>query len=123
VTEVGVQLSGRVLRLDLRRRVATVALPSVGQGRTFAADYADEGGGLARVVEWLHGTPGARSVGAVVAVRPGESGTEVDLCITGGDTAWQRIASGDARVGVQCAFAYTDGPDPRGGRVERVDIG
>ena len=55
-------------------------------------------------------------------VRPGESGTEVDLRITG-DTAWQRLGSGDARVGVQCAFAYADGPNPRGGRVERVDLG
>jgi hypothetical protein len=108
--------------LDLRRRVATVALPSVGQGRTFAADYADEGGGLASVVEWLHGTPGSRSVGTVVAVRPRESGTEVDLRITG-DTAWEQLGSGHARVGVQCAFKYADGPDPRGGRVERVDIG
>jgi hypothetical protein len=122
VTGVGVQLSGRVLRLDLRRRVATVALPSVGRGRTFAADYADEGEGLASVVEWLHGTPGSRSVGSVVAVRPRESGTEVDLRITG-DTAWQRLGSGDARVGVQCRFAYADGPNPRGGRVDRVDLG
>jgi hypothetical protein len=120
---VGAQLPGRVLRLDLRRRVATVALPSVGQGRSFTADYANPNEGLASVVEWCHGTPGSRSVGTVVAVRPRESGTEVDLRITGGDTAWQRIASGDARVGMQCAFAYTDGPDPRGGRVERVDIG
>jgi hypothetical protein len=122
VTGVGVQLSGRVLRLDLRRRVATVALPSVGQGRTFAADYADPGGGLASVVEWCHGSPGSRSVGTVVAVRPRESGAEVDLRITG-DTAWERLGSGDARVGVQCAFAYADGPNPRGGRVERVDVG
>ena len=122
MTGVGVQLSGRVLRLDLRRRVATVALPSVGQGRSFTADYANPNEGLASVVEWCHGSPGSRSVGTVVAVRPRESGAEVDLRITG-DTAWERLGSGDARVGVQCAFAYTDGPDPRGGRVERVDIG
>ena len=122
MTEVGAQLSGRVLRLDLRRRVATVALPSVGQGRSFSADYANPGEGLARVVEWCHGSPGSRSVGTVVAVRPRESGAEVDLRITG-DTAWQRLGSGDARVGVQCAFAYADGPNPRGGRVERVDVG
>ena len=77
MTGVGVQLSGRVLRLDLRRRVATVALPSVGQGRSFSADYANPGEGLASVVEWLHGTPGSRSVGTVVAVRPQESGAEV----------------------------------------------
>ena len=109
--------------MDLRRRVATVALPSVGQGRSFSADYANPGEGLARVVEWYHGNSAPRPVGTVVAVRPRESGTEVDLRITGGDTAWQRIASGDVRVGVQCAFAYADGPDPRGGRVERVDIG
>jgi hypothetical protein len=122
VTEVGARLSGRVLRLDLRRRVATVALPSVGQGRSFSADYADPGEGLARVVEWCHGNSAPRSVGTVVAVRPGESGAEVDLRITG-DTAWEQLGSGHARVGVQCAFAYTDGPNPRGGRVERVDLG
>jgi hypothetical protein len=120
--EVGAQLSGRVLRLDLRRRVATVALPSVGQGRSFSADYAHPGEGLATVVEWCHGSPGSRSVGTVVAVRPRESGPEVDLRITG-DTAWERRRSGHARVGVQCAFAYVDGPNPRGGRVERFDLG
>jgi hypothetical protein len=122
VTEVGAQLSGRVLRLDVRRRVATVALPSVGRGRSFSVDYADPGEGPL-VMEWLHGTPGTRSVGSVVAVRPGDAGTEVDLAITGGDAAWQRVAAGDARVSLQCRFAYADGPDPRGGRVERVDIG
>ena len=122
MTGVGAQLPGRVLRLDLRRRVATVALPSVGQGRSFSTDYADPGEGLASVVEWCHGSPGSRSVGTVVAVRPRESGAEVDLRITG-DTAWERLGSGDARVGVQCAFAYADGPNPRGGRVERVDVG
>jgi hypothetical protein len=122
VTEVGVQLSGRVLRLDLRRRVATVALPAIGQGRTFSADYANPGEGLASVMEWCHGSPGTRSVGTVVAVRPRDSGAEVDLSITP-DSVWQWLAGGDARVGVQCAFPYADGPDPRGGRVERVDLG
>ena len=122
MTGVGVQLSGRVLRLDLRRRVATVALPRIGKGRSFTADYADPGEGLARVVEWCHGNSAPRPVGSVVAVRPGESGAEVDLAITG-DTAWEQLGSGHARVGVQCAFPYVDGPDPRGGRVERVDIG
>ena len=120
--EVGAQLSGRVLRLDPRRRVATVALPLGGRGRSFSADYADPGEGLARVVELCHGSPGSRTVGTVVAVRPRGSGAEVDLRITG-DTAWQWLGSGGAAVGVQCAFAYSDGPNPRGGRVERVDLG
>jgi hypothetical protein len=123
VTEVGVKLSGRVLRLDPRRRVATVTLPPVGRGRTFGADYANPGEGLASVVEWYHGSRlSPRSVGTVVAVRPRESGTEVDLRITG-DAAWQQLGSGDARVEVRCAFSYSDGPNPRGGRVERVDLG
>jgi hypothetical protein len=122
VTDVGARLSGRVLRLDPRRRVARVALPSVGQGRSFRADYANPGEGLASVVEWCHGSPGTRSVGTVIAVRPRESGAEVDLRITG-DTAWQWLGSGSARVAVRCRFPYVDGPNPRGGRVERVDLG
>jgi hypothetical protein len=79
------------------------------------------GEALASAVEFTHGSPGRRTVGAVVAVRPTESGAEVDVHVTG-DTAWQRLAGRGARVDVGCAFTGTVGPDPVGGRVEQVDI-
>lgn len=41
--DVQVKLRGQVLRLNPRRRIATVALPSVGRGRSFRADYAMPG--------------------------------------------------------------------------------
>jgi hypothetical protein len=39
-----------------------------------------------------------------------------------GDMAWQRLADRGARVDISCAFTHAVGPDPFGGRVERVDI-
>jgi hypothetical protein len=72
-------------------------------------------------VEHTHGYPARRTVGAVVAVRPAGSGAEVDVQVTG-DMAWQRLADRGARVGILCAFTHTVGPDPVGGRVERLDI-
>jgi hypothetical protein len=62
-----------------------------------------------------------RRVGAVVAVRPAGSGAEVDVHVTG-DMAWQRLADRAARVDISCAFTHAVGPDPFGGRVERIDI-
>jgi hypothetical protein len=118
--DVQVKLRGQVLRLNPRRRIATVGLPSVGRGRSFRADYAMPGEALASAVEFGYGGAG-RTVGAVVAVRPTESGAEVDVHVTG-DTAWQRLAGRGARVDVGCAFTGMVGIDPFGGRVERVDI-
>jgi hypothetical protein len=63
VTDVRAQLSGRVLRLDPRRRVATVALPSVGQGRSFSADYAN------RVKGWPALWSGATGVAVELVVQ------------------------------------------------------
>jgi hypothetical protein len=67
--DVQVKLRGQVLRLNPRRRVVTVGLPSVGRGRSFRADYAMPGEALARAVEFGYGGAG-RVVGVVVAVRP-----------------------------------------------------
>jgi hypothetical protein len=36
--------------------------------------------------------------------------------------AWQRLADRAARVDISCAFTHAVGPDPFGGRVERIDI-
>jgi hypothetical protein len=104
VAGLQVQLHGRVLRLDPRTRLATVAVPAVGEGRSYRADYAAPG-----------------EAGTVVAVRPAGSGAEVDVHVTG-DMAWRRLADRGGRVDVHCSFAYTAGPDPRGGSVTRVDI-
>jgi hypothetical protein len=80
------------------------------------------GQALARAVEFGHGWASwGRTIGTVVAVRPTESGAEVDIHITG-DTAWQRLAGRGAHVDVGCAFTGMVGADPFGGRVERVDI-
>ena len=119
---LGVKLPGRVLRLNPRSRVATVGVRPVGRGRSFRAAYAAPGEALARAVEYSHGHGAAgRTVGAVVAVRPAGSGAEVDVHLTG-DMAWQRLADRDASVDISCAFTHTVGPDPFGGRVERIDI-
>jgi hypothetical protein len=115
-------LRGTVLRLDPRRRVATVRLPRVGEGRSFRTDYAlapDEP--LARAVQFGHGYRLGRAVGGVVAVRPTEAGAEVDVHVTG-DSAWQRLAERKVRVDVTAAFTGAVGLDPFGGRVERVEI-
>jgi hypothetical protein len=119
--DVQVKLRGQVLRLNPRRRIAAVGIPSVRRGRSFRADYAMPGEALASVGEFGDGLPGRRTVGAVVAVRPTESGAEVDIHVNG-DTAWQRLAGRGARVDVGCAFTGMVGADPLGGRVERVDI-
>jgi hypothetical protein len=80
---VGAQLTARVLRLDPRRRVATVAVPSVGRGPSFRAEFAGPGEGLAGVVELVHGAPGGRTVGTVVAVR-GQDGGALDVNVKRG---------------------------------------
>jgi hypothetical protein len=36
--------------------------------------------------------------------------------------AWQRLADRGASVDISCAFTHAVGPDPFGGRVERIDI-
>jgi hypothetical protein len=120
--DLQMQLCGRVLRLDPRRRIAVVQLPRVGEGRSFRTDYAlapDEP--LARAVQFVNGYRAGRTVGGVVAVRPTEAGTEVDVHVTG-DSAWQRLAGRQVRVDVTAAFTGTIGLDPVGGRVERVEI-
>jgi hypothetical protein len=118
--DVQVKLRGEVLRLNPRRRIATVGLPSMGRGRSFRADYAMPGEALASAVEFGYGGAG-RTVGAVDAVRPTESGAEVDIHVSG-DTEWQRLAGRGARVDIGCAFTGTAGADPFGGRVERIKI-
>ena len=119
---VEANLNGKVLRLDPRRRIATVAVPSVGQGRSFRADYpAALGQTLARVVERCHGFPHQRTAGGVAAVRPTDKGAEVELHITD-DTTWQRLATGDSSVAVHCTFAGAVGADPYGGRVQHVEL-
>ena len=117
-----VKLPGRVLWLNPRRRIATVGVASVGRGRSFRAAYAAPGAALARAVEYIHGYGAAgRTVGVVVAVRPAGSGAEVDVHVTG-DMAWLRLADRGASVDISCAFTHAVGPDPFGGRVERIDI-
>lgn len=114
-------LSGRVLRLDLQRRVATVGLPPVGSGRSFRADAAVPGEGPA-VREYGYRPGSGREVGSVVAVRPRAGGAEVDFYVQDDDTL-RRLTTRKARVDVGCEFAATVGPDPTGGRVTRVEIG
>ena len=115
-------LRGTVLRMDGRRRVATIQVPRVGEGRSFRTDVAMPGEeALAAVVELGHGRPHRRTVGAVTAVRPTAAGTEVDLRVTS-DSTWQRLADRSARVDVGCTFAGSIGPNPTGGRVTRVEI-
>ena len=57
----------------------------------------------------------------MTAVWPRDNGAEVDVHVTG-DSAWQRLADRGARVDISCAFTHAVGPDPIGGRVERIDI-
>lgn len=56
--DVQVKLRGQVLRLNPRRRIATVGIPSVGRGRSFRADYAMPGEALASAAEFGHGGAG-----------------------------------------------------------------
>jgi hypothetical protein len=79
-----VKLPGRVLRVNPRRRIATVGVPFVGRGRSYRAAYAAPGEALASAIEYSHGYgPAGRTVGAVVAVRPTGSGAEVDVHLPG----------------------------------------
>jgi hypothetical protein len=114
-------LRGTVVRSDPRRRLVTIALPRVGSGPSFRTDIALPGEKLAPVVQFGHGAPTRRPVGGVVAVRQLETGAEVDVRVTD-DSAWQRLAEADVNVDVGCEFPGWVGPDPRGGRVTRVDI-
>jgi hypothetical protein len=114
-------LRGTVLRLDPRRRIATIQLPRVGEGRSFRTDIAMPGEALSTVMELGYGFRAGRTVGAVRAVRPRDNGAEVDVHVTG-DSAWQRLAERSVRVDVTAAFTGTMGLDPIGGRVERVEI-
>jgi hypothetical protein len=119
--DLQMRLCGTVLRLDPRRRVATIRLPRVGEGRSFRTDIAMPGEALATVLELGYGLRAGRTVGAVTAVRPRDNGAEVDVHVTG-DSAWQRLAERSVRVDVGCSFAGSIGLDPVGGRVERVEI-
>jgi hypothetical protein len=116
--EVGAYLPARVLRLDPRARVVTVALKPVGRGRSYAGAYAGGVGQLAPVTDL--GTK--RRVGRVVKVSPTATGAELDL-VVGDDAAWLALAVGTARVDVQVSFAGSRGGDPVGGRPVRVEIG
>jgi hypothetical protein len=119
--DLQLKLRGRVLRLDPRRRVATIQLPRVGDGRSFRTDIAMPGEALSTVLELGYDFRDGRTVGAVTAVRPRDNGVEVDVHVTG-DSAWQRLAERKVRVDVTAAFTGTIGLDPVGGRVERVEI-
>ena len=119
--DLQLRLRGRVLRLDPRRRVATIALPRVGQGQSFRLDIALPGEALATVAELGYNFRDGRTVGAVRAVRPRDNGAEVDVHLTG-DSAWQRLAERSVHVDVGCSFAGSIGPNPTGGRVDRVEI-
>ena len=114
-------LRGTVLRLDPRRRIATIRLPRVGEGRSLRTDIAMPGEALATAVEFDYGKRVGRAVGAVTAVRPRDNGAEVDVHVTG-DSAWQRLAERSVRVDVGCSFTGSIGPNPTGGRVDRVEI-
>ena len=121
MSEIETTVPATVQRLDVRRRLATVRIRRIGQGRTFSTDAALPGEQLARVVEFGHGTPHRRTAGGVVAVRRTDaSETEVDLVVTS-DSAWQRLAAGSVRVHAVCSFTPV-GPDPRFGRVHRVEL-
>jgi hypothetical protein len=115
--EIQATVPATVQRLDPRRRVATVQLRRIGQGRTFRTDVALPTEKLAGVVEWGRGS----SLGGVTAVRTTDAGeTEVDLHVTS-DSAWQRLAAGSVRVHAVCSFTPI-GPDPRFGRVTKVEF-
>jgi len=118
---VGVSLPGTVVRLDPRRRVAVIQLPRLGEGRTFRTDVALPGEELATAVGVGYGSTVGRTAGSVIAVRPRDTGTEVDVVVTS-DSAWQRLAERDVRVDVGCTFDGSIGPNPTGGRVDRVEI-
>jgi hypothetical protein len=121
MAELEASLRGKVTRLDPRTRIATVRVPSVGQAKAFRADAAMPGEGLASVLEWGHTHNGGRAAGTVTAVRPRGGGAEVDVKVTT-DSAWQRLASGSARIDVRAAFSNYGGLDPVGGRVRKVEI-
>jgi hypothetical protein len=116
--ELELSVPGTVVRLDPRRKIATLRLRRIAAGRTFktAVTLPDEEP-LAPVVEWGHGS----SLGAVTAVRTTDAGeTEVDAVVRD-DAWWQRLAAGSARVHAKCGF-HAIGPDPRFGVVRRVEL-
>jgi hypothetical protein len=121
VTALQMNLRARVLRLDPRRRVATVAEQGVSPRRAFRADFASPGEQLARAVIYGHGSSYGATTGGVVAVRPTDrGGAEVDVAVTT-DMAWSYLAGRKARVEARCSFAGTVGPDPYGGQVQQVE--
>jgi hypothetical protein len=117
IGEVQARLPARVLRLNPARRVATVALRSVGRG-AIAGAYAGRDGSLAPVANAFT----SRYVGRAIKVAPTTSGAEIDLVIADAD-AWQALATGTARVDALFAFAGSAAGDPVDGRPVRVEVG
>jgi hypothetical protein len=113
-----------VLRLDLRRRVATVAVPAVAnRRRAFRSDIAMPGEQLASVRNFGYAAQNYDlTVGSVVAVRPTDAGgAEADVAVTN-DQAWSYLAAGKAQVHARCSFTGAIGPDPVGGRIQSIEI-
>jgi hypothetical protein len=120
IGEVQARLPARVLRLNPGRRVATVALRSVGRGPSFAGAYEGGTGQLAPVAD---GDPFSRGrqLGRLVKVDPVAGGAELDLVI-GDDDTWQSLAAGTARIEAVVAFAGSIGGDPVDGRPLRIEV-
>jgi hypothetical protein len=122
IGEVQARLAARVLRLNPGRRVATVALRSVGRGPSFAGAYAGRTGELALVADGSSIRPGlGRHLGRLVKVDPTGAGAELDLVIKD-DEAWQALAAGTARIEALVAFEGSSRGDPVNGRVQRIEI-
>jgi hypothetical protein len=119
--EVRARLPARVLRLNPARRVATVALRSVGRAGSFAGAYVSPAEQLAPVSD---GSPfrRGRRLGRLVKVDPTASGAELDLVVTDAET-WEALAAGRCRVEAVVAFADAIGGDPVGGRPVHIEIG
>jgi hypothetical protein len=110
-------LPARVLSLNPRARVVTVALKPVGRGRSYAGAYSGAGGELAPVTD----AHTSRQVGRVVKVDPTASGAELDM-VVGDDDTWLALADGRAKVDALVAFSGSAAGDPVGGRPLRVEI-
>lgn len=116
----GLEMSLRAKSVFISGRTAVVALPRVGEGRSFRVDYALPGEPLGNVVEFAHGVRG-RVVGEVVAVRPAPTGTHVEIRLND-DSTRRRLRNPDARVDVAVTFEGSDRANPYGGKVLRVEV-
>jgi hypothetical protein len=122
MSSIQATVPGKVVKLDPRRRVATIALPPLGGGRrTYRAAVALPGEPeLATARQIGHGTSHRRTAGGVMAVRPRDTGAEVDLVVSD-DASWQRLGERGVHVHAECLFDAA-GADPIRGRVVSLEI-